>query len=259
MARPAARRPEPAQARVAARSRAAPPPSVGRSVVPSVGPSVGRTVGAFVLRNPKALGGGTGFLVALSFVSANAIWYQPHHHTGAFFATRPTVAAEGAMPDARDGKALLRPASVPEPDPTVKRVQSSLKALGVYAGPVDGLPGPNTRQAILAFQGANGLPASGEMDAPLMAALVERTATTEAIPALRPPGGETAPEDGRERVMKIQAGLKAFGNEAIEIDGIMGARTQAAIREFQSLFGLPDTGEPDVALYAKMKEVGLTN
>ena len=36
-------------------------------------------------------------------------------------------------------------------------------------------------------------------------------------------------------------------------------RPRAAIREFQSLFGLPVTGEPDEKLYAKMREIGLTN
>jgi peptidoglycan hydrolase-like protein with peptidoglycan-binding domain len=59
--------------------------------------------------------------------------------------------------------------------------------------------------------------------------------------------------------MKIQAGLKAFGNDKIEIDGVMGNRTRAAIREFQSLFGLPVTGEPSEEVYAKMREIGLTN
>jgi peptidoglycan hydrolase-like protein with peptidoglycan-binding domain len=37
----------------------------------------------------------------------------------------------------------------------------------------------------------------------------------------------------------------------------MGAQTQAAIREFQSLFGLPVTGQIDDRLVAKMEEVGL--
>ena len=55
----------------------------------------------------------------------------------------------------------------------------------------------------------------------------------------------------------MQAGLKEFGNDAIEIDGLMGAQTTAAIKEFQSLFGLQVTGEADQAVYAKMKEIGL--
>ena len=60
-------------------------------------------------------------------------------------------------------------------------------------------------------------------------------------------------------ILKIQAGLKAFGNDGMEIDGVIGSKTRAAIKEFQSLFGLPVTGEPDEKLYAKMREIGLTN
>ena len=38
----------------------------------------------------------------------------------------------------------------------------------------------------------------------------------------------------------------------------MGGATRRAIEEFQSLFGLPVTGEPDPTLLAKMAEIGLT-
>ncbi|RUY85717.1 peptidoglycan-binding domain-containing protein, partial [Mesorhizobium sp. M7A.F.Ca.CA.003.01.2.1] len=61
------------------------------------------------------------------------------------------------------------------------------------------------------------------------------------------------------RIVKIQAGLKAFGNDDMQLDGVVGARTKAAIKEFQSLFGLPQTGEPDEIVYVKMREIGLTN
>ena len=44
-----------------------------------------------ISRNPTLAGGSTAFLVALSFVSANALWYQPYAHSGAFFATREFV------------------------------------------------------------------------------------------------------------------------------------------------------------------------
>ena len=60
-------------------------------------------------------------------------------------------------------------------------------------------------------------------------------------------------------IMRVQAGLKAFGNDGIEVDGVLGQDTQSAIREFQSLFGLPVSGRPDEAFLAKMREVGLTN
>ena len=47
-----------------------------------------RPCSAWSSRNPALAGGATAFLVALSFVSANALWYQPYAHSGAFFATR---------------------------------------------------------------------------------------------------------------------------------------------------------------------------
>ena len=69
----------------------------------------------------------------------------------------------------------------------------------------------------------------------------------------------TVPLPADRQIMKLQAGLRAFGNDDMEVDGILGARTRAAINEFQALFGLPETGEPDEAVYAKMREIGLTN
>jgi len=58
-------------------------------------------------------------------------------------------------------------------------------------------------------------------------------------------------------VKRVQAGLRAFGHDGIQVDGVMGKNTQDAIREFQSLFGLKVTGEADQGLLAKMQEIGL--
>ena len=53
-----------------------------------------------IARNPTLVGGTTAFLVALSFVSSNALWYQPHAHSGAFFATRDYLRPGApALPD----------------------------------------------------------------------------------------------------------------------------------------------------------------
>ena len=48
-------------------------------------------LGGFVSRNPILVGGSTAFLVALFYVSANALWYQPYAHSGAL-----SCAAAGA-------------------------------------------------------------------------------------------------------------------------------------------------------------------
>lgn len=227
------------------------------------------SVAGLVARNPTLVGGSTAFLVALTFVSANALWYQPHVHSSAFFATRAfPEAARFAEPEP-DGTTIVieRPpeeAAAPAPerlrpagDPRVEQVQGILKALNFYAGEVDGLTGPATRKAIEAYQAKMALPVTGVADDALLA-MLGADQTTAGIPEPRPAVADAQPAND-ERIRRIQGGLRAFGNEAIEIDGVIGTRTRGAIREFQALFGLPETGEPDEAVYAKMREIGLTN
>ena len=157
-------------------------------------------------------------------------------------------------------------------DPTVKEVQETLRELNFYGGDVDGLFGPNTREAIEAYQAKMGMAVTGAVDDSLLDQLGTGSVTPAVLPSPAPrekvaePAVATTSDDAAakpaslirdERIAKVQAGLKEFGNDAIEIDGLMGARTTAAIKEFQSLFGLKVTGEADQAVFAKMKEIGL--
>ncbi|MDZ5698368.1 peptidoglycan-binding domain-containing protein [Chelativorans sp. M5D2P16] len=159
-------------------------------------------------------------------------------------------------------------------DPTVRAVQNVLSELGLYRGPVDGLTGPQTRGAVETYRRIVGLEENGEIDAPLLQQLGLEEATANAAPprpAPRPApqadgAVQTASLDtaaaqaaGDPTVERVQAALKAFGNDDIEVDGVLGENTRGAIREFQSLFGLPVTGEPDEPLLSKMREIGLTN
>ena len=148
--------------------------------------------------------------------------------------------------------------------------------MGFYAGDVDGLKGPKTRSAIEAYKLSAGL-AGVEMtieqllnnmrrSSAVLAAIPRQEMPVQQLPSpnLRP--DETAPEDiGQrvgpseldERVRRIQAGLRAFGNNSIELDGVFGSQTRASIREFQALFELPVTGEIDEQLVEKMVAIGL--
>ena len=227
-----------------------------------------------IARNPTLVGGTTAFLVALSFVSSNALWYQPHAHSGAFFATRDFLRpGASALPD--ETTILIERPQEPRHvvgDPTVKEVQETLRELNFYGGEVDGLFGPNTRVAIESYQSKMGLRVTGAVDDSLLDQLGTGSVKPAVLPSPAPrrevaePALASASDDAvakpvslvrDERIAKVQAGLREFGNEAIEIDGLMGARTAAAIKEFQSLFGLEVTGEADGAVYAKMKEIGL--
>ncbi|RWC46167.1 MAG: peptidoglycan-binding protein [Mesorhizobium sp.] len=231
-------------------------------------------VGSLISRNPVLVGGSTAFLVTLFYVSANALWYQPFPHAGAFFATRSIEGFPRAGADEPETTInIVRPGSAPiKSDPVVEQIQGILKDLDFYSGTVDGISGPNTRKAIQAYQQKVGLNASGEIDSVLLDQLgaTPTASTVVPHPAPRPddmaaiPVSASAPADAPAqapdaRIIKIQAGLKAFGNDDMQLDGVVGARTKAAIKEFQSLFGLPETGEPDEVVYVKMREIGLTN
>lgn len=241
-------------------------------------------VGGMISRNPVLVGGSTAFLVTLFYVSANALWYQPFPHAGAFFATRSIAGFPHAAPDEPETTFnIVRPSGAPAPikgDPVVEQVQGILKDLDFYSGTVDGISGPNTRKAIQDYQQKVGLNASGEIDALLLDQLGATPKTASVVPrpqprpdmpaavpvSLQTGSGQTNSEQADAetqapdaRIVKIQAGLKAFGNDGMQLDGVVGARTKAAIKEFQSLFGLPQTGEPDEIVYVKMREIGLTN
>lgn len=57
------------------------------------------------------------------------------------------------------------------PDQVVVNVQTQLSRNGYYNGPVDGVLGPMTRQAIAAFQADHGLAVTSTVDEPTMATL----------------------------------------------------------------------------------------
>jgi hypothetical protein len=74
----------------------------------------------------------------------------------------------------------------------VRNVQQTLSAEGVDAGPVDGIWGPRTHQALREFQEREGLDASGQLNAPTLAALgIDSTQTASA--------GESASAGGTAR------------------------------------------------------------
>jgi localization factor PodJL len=77
------------------------------------------------------------------------------------------------------------------PTDPVSSVQSDLNRLGFNAGPVDGQVGARTREAIMAFQRANGLSPTGQIDDALLSSLA---ATRAGSAAMARQGGDNAPE-----------------------------------------------------------------
>lgn len=196
-------------------------------------------------------------------------------------AERPVRPAEQyvQLPDA---PATPEPTTIVRPAPEavvapVMEIQTRLQALGFYAGDLDGISGPQTTGAINAYMKSAGLEGVTMSSEQLLNHLRRSNAVASALPTEPTPviGSEavaalderqTAPEAISQRlgpsavdpnVLRVQAGLKAFGNSAISVDGVFGSQTRASIREFQALFELPVTGEIDQALIDKMVTVGL--
>jgi N-acetylmuramoyl-L-alanine amidase len=57
------------------------------------------------------------------------------------------------------------------PDQVTVNVQEELARAGYYDGPIDGVLGPMTREAIAAFQADNGLAITSAIDEPTLATL----------------------------------------------------------------------------------------
>ncbi|WP_027485944.1 peptidoglycan-binding domain-containing protein [Allorhizobium undicola] len=57
-------------------------------------------------------------------------------------------------------------------------------------------------------------------------------------------------------VMDIQRGLVNIAYANVNVDGVAGDQTRAAIRHFQRHYRMAETGEPDAAVLAKLKSIG---
>lgn len=95
----------------------------------------------------------------------------------------------------------LAPAAIAQsqgPD-LVIQMQERLRQLGFYQGPVNGDFGENTQAALVQFQLAVPIPASGQLDDPTLAALnLERPAPEAG--AAEPAAGETgAPQESQSQ------------------------------------------------------------
>src|SRR5688572_12608582 len=80
-----------------------------------------------------------------------------------------TLAALGIEPESASAGAPRPP--IAEPSPSVRDVQHRLNQLGYNAGPEDGVMGPATRTALMSFQRAEGLSATGRVNRATIAAL----------------------------------------------------------------------------------------
>jgi peptidoglycan hydrolase-like protein with peptidoglycan-binding domain len=113
----------------------------------------------------------------------------------------------------------------------VAGLQVALRAHGLYQGEIDGIAGPQTRRAVIGFQRRKGLVADGRAGPRTRAAL----------------GPLGRPLLGRRLMTRGAMGLDVAGLQFLlarrglyggPVDGVMGPRTERALRAFQRRAGL---------------------
>ncbi len=135
------------------------------------------------------------------------------------------------------------PASASE---RVAALQVGLRAHGVYAGDVDGVPGPGTARGVRALQRRAGLSVDG----------VAGPATRKALGALgRHPVGSRPLRAGDRGfdVAALQFALESHGFPLAAADGTYGAHTVAAVRRAQAYGGLRQDGVAGPATQALLQ------
>jgi membrane-bound lytic murein transglycosylase B len=76
----------------------------------------------------------------------------------------------------------------------IKKVQEALKDKGHDPGPVDGIVGPQTQKALRSFQVANGIRATGRVDAETAKALGMERGSSSKEPSMAPMTKEPSPK-----------------------------------------------------------------
>jgi len=177
-------------------------------------------------------------LVVGGAIAANALFLQPRPHPA------PLVVTRGEAEPA-----------VQRSDDLVLAVQSALSRVGYYSGSLDGVAGPQTRAAILAFEAAVGRAQTGEASLDLLAAVKAAKASdaTSLAELAAGPQEEAKPDD---RVAAVQRALAISAYGPLREDGILGPDTREAIIRFERDRGLPPTGEVSDRLIMELRAAG---
>jgi TPR repeat protein/peptidoglycan hydrolase-like protein with peptidoglycan-binding domain len=197
----------------------------------------------------------------------------------------PTPVEAGVMPAPALPPMIVKPEvdSIGWPktaDDQVRAIQQSLVELKLQRDKPDGALGPMTRNAIRAFERITGARETGEPTRDVFVALQEAVkrrdagskaetakpedakAETDKVEAAKAADGSTPkddadawPQSSADQIKVVQALLVQLNFSREAPDGVLGPATRAAIREYERLLGLPQTGEPGKSLFDSMKDV----
>ena len=154
-----------------------------------------------------------------------------------------------------------RPEAIRELQSFLRRIESAKTGLPFLA--IDGKYGPNTRRAVLDFQRAEGLPATGKVDFPTWNGIYAeyiRLGNLEqagifSFP-VTPPGDMITENTVGDLVILLKLMLRTLATvydfEDIDTENVYDESTVRAIKMFQGKNGLPETGRTDVTTWNKI-------
>jgi peptidoglycan hydrolase-like protein with peptidoglycan-binding domain len=151
--------------------------------------------------------------------------------------------AEAAPDQARAAKAECRRTLADYPeldpgdrDPAVRTLQCAINDLGLGPVVVDGYYGPETKKALTPIVMAReGQPPHPYRLTPLF---------WHQLYGLQLPHRTLREGDHGRDVRNLQRALRAFGVEVV-VDGDFGPQTTSAVKEYQKVHGIPETGRTD--------------
>ena len=123
-------------------------------------------------------------------------------------------------------------------------LQTELQRVGFYEGPIDGIYGPATVDAVKRLQADSDLPETGFVD----------RATAEALDALLAELDRQAAAADLTHTAAVQTVLTLTGFWQGAIDGVWTDELTAALEEFQRALGVEPTGAVDAATLAAFQQ-----
>lgn len=139
----------------------------------------------------------------------------------------------------------------------VKELQKKLKELGYFNESATGTFGSLTKEAVIAFQKANGLEADGVAGANTLRKIENSRTTTaekQSTSGILEKGSEG------NAVKSLQNSLKELGYFSGDVTGYYGSQTSAAVKSYQAAMGLTQDGVAGADTLVKINQSsGSTN
>ena len=211
-----------------------------------------------------------GFFALLAGVAINALWLQPDRVQTAIAAPRPAPPPMRMQAAAADFKPIQdsQPArtarlaldsAVPEKMPVIPEAEGDLvvirnvqrELLKRGYGPVvpNGIIGPLSRSAIMAYEFDNAMPLTGEATEVLLKRMLDAPAASRTSD---PNARKIKSPEAEQVVRTVQHSLTSLGYELGRINGRLGDETERAIRQFEAAAGITQTGRISAELFSQL-------